>query len=91
MSTRPSELGFKIAVETLDKHLIDKVDKKAEYILKIKENDYHALDFAKKVAAELKRSHQNWLEGAYGRHKAVFWIIGVLVTAAGVAARILFK
>jgi hypothetical protein len=85
------ELGFKHFIESMDKHLLDELDQKTPYILKIQQNSYHALDFDKRVSASLRRFHRNWFEKAYERHKVVFWVFGAVIAAAGVLLKVFVK
>lgn len=78
------ELKFNTVIESLDKHILDEVDKKVEHFLALKQSDYDSLDFAEKLNVAMRGYRRNWFERAYARHKAVFWIIGALITISGI-------
>ena len=59
--------------------------------MKIPHDEYDALDFSEKLDVGMRSFHRNWLERSYERHKAIFWIVGVAIAAAGVAARVLVR
>jgi hypothetical protein len=85
------ELGFDIVSDEIESSILTAIDKKTKYFAAIPPSEYDSLNFAEQVSSAMRPFHRTWLERSYERHKAIFWIIGAAIAAAGVAAQVLFS